>query len=158
MFLYFPAFLRQYCQCFVLVSLHDLAFSGAFVVDAAEVEDTVNDGTVELLIVGGVESFGISLYRVEADKQVSGDLVATGIVERDDIRIIIMLKVLAVYFQYLFIGAEDVADIADFLPVCSGNLFYPIADCSLFDCRKLDVFRIKCYCHIAILFVFYLTE
>lgn len=131
MFLYFPAFLRQYCQCFILVSLHDLAFSGAFVVDAAEVEDTVNDGTVELLIVGGVESFGISLYRVEADKQVSGDLVATGIVERDDIRIIIMLKVLAVYFQYLFIGAEDVADIADFLPVCSGNLFYPIADCSL---------------------------
>ena len=31
----FPAFLRQYRQCFVLVGLHDLAFSRPFIVDAA---------------------------------------------------------------------------------------------------------------------------
>ena len=137
MFLYFPAFLRQYCQCFVLVSLHDFAFSGAFVVDAAAVEDTVNDGTVEFLIVGGVESFGISLYRVEADKQVSGDLVATGIVERDDIRIIIMLKVLADFFQYFFLRGGEVVCICHFLSLFRGYHFFPHADCFLFLFRAL---------------------
>ena len=50
-----PAFLRQYRQSFVFVSFHDFAFSGSFIVDAAEVEDAVDDGTVEFFVVGGVE-------------------------------------------------------------------------------------------------------
>ena len=69
-----------------------------------------------------------------------------------------MLEVLAVYFQNLLVGAEDVADIADLLTVCGGNFLYPVADRSLFDCRKLGVFRVECYCHIVVLFVFYLAE
>ena len=73
----------------------------------------MDDGTVEFLVVGSVEGFGISLHRVETDKQVAGDLIAARVIERDDIRIIIMLEVLAVYFQNLLVGAEDVADIAD---------------------------------------------
>ena len=154
----FPAFLRQYRQGFVFVGLHELAFPRSFIVDAAEVEDTVDDGTVEFLVVGSVEGFGISLHRIEADKQVAGDLIAARVIERDDIRIIIMLEVLAVYFQNLLVGAEDVADIADLLTVCGGNLLYPVADRSLFDCRKLGVFRVECYCHIVVLFVFYLAE
>ena len=121
-------------------------------------EDAVDDGTVEFLVVGSVEGFGISLHRVETDKQVAGDLIAARIIERDDIRIIIMLEVLAVYFQNLLVGAEDVADIADLLTVCGGNFLYPVADRSLFDCRKLGVFRVECYCDIVILFMFYLTE
>ncbi len=124
----FPAFLRQYRQGFVFVGLHELAFPRSFIVDAAEVEDTVDDGTVEFLVVGSVEGFGISLHRVETDKQVAGDLIAARIIERDDIRIIIMLEVLAVYFQNLLVGAEDVADIADLLTVCGGNFLYPVAD------------------------------
>ena len=153
-----PAFLRQYRQSFVFVGFHDFAFSGSFIVDAAEVEDAVDDGTVEFFVVGGVEGLRIALHRVEADKQVSGYLIATGVVECDDIRIIIVLEVLAVYFQYLLVGAEDIADVADFLPVCGGDFLYPVTDRSLFNCRKLDVFRVKCYCHNVILFVFYLTE
>ena len=47
--------------------------SGTFIVDAAEVEDAVDDGTVEFLVVGSVEGFGISLHRVETDKQVAGE-------------------------------------------------------------------------------------
>ena len=54
-------------------------------------QDAVDDGTVEFLVVGSVEGFGISLHRIEADKQVAGDLIAARIIERDDIRIIIML-------------------------------------------------------------------
>ena len=38
-----------------------------------------------------------------------------------------MLEVLAVYFQNLLVGAEDVADIADLLTVCGGNFLYPVA-------------------------------
>ena len=86
-------------------------------------EDAVDDGTVEFLVVGSVEGFGISLHRVETDKQVAGDLIAARIIERDDICIIIMLEVLAVYFQNLLVGAEDVADIADLLPYVAATSF-----------------------------------
>ena len=39
----------------VFGGFHQLALAGTLVIDAAEVEDAVDDGTVEFFVVGGVE-------------------------------------------------------------------------------------------------------
>ena len=67
-----------------------------------------------------MESLRICPDRIEADKQVTRDLISFRIIEGDDIRVIIVLEILAVYLQDLLVRAEDVTDIACLLPVGIG--------------------------------------
>ena len=50
---------------FVLGCLHELTLTGTFVVQAAEVEDAMNDDTVQLFLIRFLEELGIRAYRVE---------------------------------------------------------------------------------------------
>lgn len=59
-------------ESLVFGCFHNLAFAGAFVVDAAKVENAVNNGAVQFVLISGVELFGICFYRVETDKQITG--------------------------------------------------------------------------------------
>ena len=106
-----PAFFRQNSQSFIFVFFHDFPFSGAFIVDAAQVEDAMDDGAVEFFVVGCFKLFRICFYRIQADEKIARYLVATGIIECDDVGVIIVLQVLAVYFQDLVVGTKDIADI-----------------------------------------------
>ena len=83
-------------------------------------QDAVDDGTVEFLVIIRVECLGVCPDRIEADEQVARDLISFRIIEGDDIRVIIVLEILAVYLQYLLVGTEDIADISRFLSVCIG--------------------------------------
>ena len=49
----------QHGKCLVLSSFHLFTLTGSFVVKAAEVQDAVDDHTVELLVVGASEFVGI---------------------------------------------------------------------------------------------------
>lgn len=93
-----------YIQSFVLCFLHDFPFAGAFVVDAAQMENTMNNNTMQfpiIIVVGKL--LGIGTYGIQANEKVTVQTVAFAVVESDDIRIIIMLQILAVHFQNLFV-------------------------------------------------------
>ena len=86
---------RKEGQGAVFGGFHDFAFAGAFVVDAAEVEDAVNDDAVELLVVGGAETGGVvrgdellavRQYGVEADEHIAAYHIGAAVVEGDDVR------------------------------------------------------------------------
>ena len=95
----------------------------------------MDDGTVEFLVIIRVECLGVCPDRIEADEQVTRDLISFRIIEGDDIRVIIVLEILAVYLQYLLVGTEDIADISRFLSVCLGHCLDPAANHSFLDGR-----------------------
>ena len=70
-----PVNLSQ-CEGTVLGSLHQLTLTGAFVVDAAEVEYAVDDDAVQLLVVRLAECLGIGANGVERDDEVAIQRVA----------------------------------------------------------------------------------
>ena len=61
----------------------------------------MDDDTVELVVVGLAEEFGIGTYGVEADDDVAIDDVVFIVVEGDDIGIIVVTEVLVVDLEYL---------------------------------------------------------
>lgn len=58
--------------------------------------------------------FGISAYRIKADEEVAAQTVSFAIIKGDDIRIIIVLEILTVYFEYLLVRTENIGDFTDF--------------------------------------------
>ncbi len=52
-----------------------------------------------LFIIVAGKLFGIGAYRIKADKEITAQAVAFAIVKSDDVGIIIMLKILPVYFE-----------------------------------------------------------
>ena len=114
-------------QCLVLLRFHYFSFARSLVVDATKVEDAVDDDAVQFPFIRLVELFGIGSHSVQADKEVARNAVPFGLVEGDDIRVIIMLQVLTVYFQYLLVRAEDIGYFAHFLSVTCSHLFYPLS-------------------------------
>lgn len=100
----------------VLSCLHDLSLTGSLVVDAAKVEDAVDDDTVELFVVGTAELVGISKDGVERDEDVAADGLALTVVEGDDVSIVVMPQILVVDFEYLLVVDKHVSDLA-YLPM-----------------------------------------
>lgn len=119
---------------------HYLAFSWSLVVDAAEVEDSVYDDSVQLLGVGCLLCFGIAFYGVEADKDIAVYRVPFCIVEGDDVCIVIVVEVLLVYLKYFLVVAENVCDVTNFFPVCSSHGAQPCSCLASLDVWELDIF------------------
>ena len=87
--------------------------------------------------------FGVGADRIQADEEVAAQAVALAVVESDDVRVVIVLQVLAVHLQDLLVRAEDVGYFADSLPVGGGNGLDPLRgfaflDCRAFRCRLSD--------------------
>ena len=100
----------------------------------------MDDGAVEFLVVRGVKLFGVGAYRVEADEEVARNLVAGRIVEGDDVRIIVMLEILAVHLENLLVRTEDVANIPCPFSVGCCHAANPVAHFGLVNRREGDVF------------------
>ena len=73
-------------------------------------KNSVDDRAMQFFVVRCFELFRICFYRIQADKKVARYFVAAGIIERDDIGVIIVLQILAVYLQDLFVGTKDIGD------------------------------------------------
>ena len=127
------------CECLVLFRLHNLALSGSLVVDAAEVENAVDDDAVELLFVGSTHVLGIRAHGVEGNEEVAADFIALSVVKGNDVRVIIVLEELAIDLQNLFIVHKDVGNGATTLAVrlCYG--VYPSSGGRLVDIGEGEV-------------------
>ena len=135
--------MREEGQSAVFVLLHNSSFSGAFVVDAAEVEDAVDNGAVELFVIRSGELLGVGPNGVEAYEEVARYLVFGGLVEGDYIGVVVVPEVLAVYLQNFFVRAEDVADVSGLFPVGLRHCLYPKRYGVLIDGRKGGVFCVE---------------
>ncbi len=129
----------------VFLGFHDFAFARAFVVDATEVENAVDDDAVELFFVTGANIFGIGAHGVERDEEVAADAVALGVVEGDDVRVVVVLQELAVDFEDFFVVNEDVGDVPAAFVMSSGNGFDPGCCGSCVDVGEGDVDAVVCY-------------
>ena len=127
------------CECLILLRLHNLALSGTLVVNAAEVENAVDDDAVEFLFVGGTYVLGIRTHGVEGDKEVAADFIALRVVKGNDVRIIIVLEELAVDLQNLFIVHKDVGNGATTLAVRLCHGVYPSSGGRLVDIGEGEV-------------------
>ena len=101
------------------------------------------------IIVAG-KLFGIGAYRIKADKEIAAQAVAFAIVKSDDVGIIIMLKILPVYFENFLVRAKNIGDFTDsfFIGGSNGfNLFrcFPFLDCRHFDAVRLITYHIVYY-------------
>ena len=139
------ALARQDSKCAILVGLHDLTLARALVVDAAKVQDAMDDGAMQLLVVRLAELLGVGAHGVEANEEVARDLIAARIVEGDDVGVVVVLQILPVHLQNLLIRAKDVADVARLLAVAARHSLYPLANRRLPDGRERCLFRIECY-------------
>ena len=126
-------------ECLIFFRLHNLALSGTFVVDAAEVENAVDDDAVEFLFVGGTYVFGIRAHGVEGDEEVAADFISLRVVEGYDVGVIIVLEELTVDLQDFLIVHKDVSDGATTLAVCLCHGAYPSSGGRLVDIGEGEV-------------------
>ena len=84
----------------------------AFVFYAAQVEDAVYDDAVQLVFEALSVFLGVAFDGVEADEYVAAYPVAFGVVEGDDVGVVVVLQVLPVDFQDAAVVAKDVADLS----------------------------------------------
>lgn len=121
------------CERLILFRLHNLALSGSLVVNAAEVENAVDDDAVELLFVGSAYVLGVRTYRVEGDEEVATDFISLRVVKGYDVGVIIVLKELTIDLQDFFIIDKDVSNGATTLAMRLCHGFYPSSGCRLVD-------------------------
>ena len=96
---------------------HYFAFSWAFIVDATQVKNAVYDNSVEFFVIGCVVFQRIAFNGVETYEDVSVKGVALGVVECDDIGVVVVVEVLSVYFKNFWIVAKDVCHFSYFLVI-----------------------------------------
>ena len=107
----------------------------------------VNNDTVEFIVIRSAELFCIGAYRIQADEQVSGQAVALTIVESNDVRVVVVLQILAVYFQNFFIGTENISDFTESFSIGSSYGFDPFRSLAFLDFRHFDSFCLLSYSH-----------
>ena len=96
-------------------------------------EDAVDDDATELLVVGLAELLGVAAHRVYGDDDVAVDGVALGIVEGDDVGVVVVVEVGAVDFQNPLVGDKHVADVAHALAVGGSHAPNPCGDGSFVE-------------------------
>jgi len=128
---------------FILILFHDFPLAWLLVVDAAEMQDAVDDDTMELALEGLSELLCIGAHRFESDDDVTGNFVAFGIIEGDDVGIKVMLQVLPVAGQDAFIIDKLVAYRAQTLAMKLGDLANPRADVTPANGRHGDALAEK---------------
>ena len=107
----------EHGESLVLVILHDLALARALVVDATQVQDAVNDDTMQLVVVGLAELLGIGAHSIERDDNIAVNDIALIIVEGDAIGVLVMAQILVVDLENLPVVYKHVAHLAHFASV-----------------------------------------
>jgi cytidylate kinase len=97
------SYLLSHSECLILSGFHNLPLTRTFVVDATEMQDTVDDNAMQFFVVGTAELVSIREYSVKRDDNIAIECISFCIVEGDDIGIVIVAEVFVVDFQDLFI-------------------------------------------------------
>ena len=91
------------------------------VVYATEVQDAVDDDTVQFLVVGSPEQFGVGAHGVQRNICVANEYVSLTVVKADMVGVVVVSDELAVDAQYFLVVHEDVVHLADMFAVGFGN-------------------------------------
>lgn len=122
---------------------HHFSLTWTLVVDSTKMQNAMNDDTMKLALVSLAKLLRIGAHGIEADDDIARDLVALGIVECDDIGIIIVLQELLVALEDSLVVDELVAHLAQTHPVQLGNLLDPCTYVTFADVGHLDAFAKK---------------
>ena len=107
-------------------------------------QDTVDDDTMKLFVVGLSELLGIGSDRVERDDEVAVEDVVFTVVESDDVCVVVMTEVFTVDFQNLLIVTEQIANLANPFTIAGGNGFDPSCGLALFDVGHAHALCLVC--------------
>lgn len=123
------------------MSFHNLTFPGALIVYATQMEQTVNDHPMQLLIIDSPEFFSIASDRIKRNEQISADTAPMRIIKRYDIGEIIVTEKFEIYLKNFWIGTKNVGYRAEQPIVFTGHRFEPPLDKLSVDLRKLNILR-----------------
>ncbi len=115
----------EHSKGFVFGSLHYLAFARTLIIDAAKVEHPVNNNSIKLPYIFISKLLSITANRIERNKHVATQKATDTIVESNDIRKVMMIKILGVNFKNLRIIAKDIIKRAHLSIVNIGDLDDP---------------------------------
>jgi hypothetical protein len=127
-------------QGLILCLTHSLLVLGALILEPAEMEDTMDDHTVQFFGVLVAKELGIATHRIKADEHVPRDHIPLTLVEGDDIGIVVMIEKVLIGLQDALITTELVAELADTAVIAGSDLTDPVAKDTLSEARLLDVF------------------
>ena len=108
-------------------------------------EYAVYDDTQQLVVVRLAEELGVRAYGVERDDEVAVDDIAVGVVEGDDVGVVVVAEILAVHLENLLVVAEEIAYLSHSSAVRGCNLPDPSAHVASAYGRHLHVFGVVCY-------------
>lgn len=86
-------------QSLILVKLHDFTLARAFVINSAQMEQTVRYDTMKLTIGRDSKFQGIAGHGVKRDENLAVEFRATAIVKRDNVGVIIVMDKLTVHVE-----------------------------------------------------------
>ena len=108
-------------------------------------QDAVDKNTVEFGVEIDAELFGIGTDRIQRNENIAVERGGCGIIESDDIGIVVVPEELAVDFEFAFIGTEDIIDVAYSKAIAGGHGFNPTDDSALVERWKISILSVKGY-------------
>lgn len=121
------------------MALHDLALSGALVIDAAEMEDAVDYHAVQLREIRGAYALGIRGHSIERNEHVSAYELASAIIEGDYVCIVVVAQKLAIDFNDAVIVAKHIGDVTKDAAMLTRHIRYPLLYAGIVDSREVNV-------------------
>ena len=98
----------------------------------------MDDDAMEFALVGLIELLGIGAHGVEADDNIARNLITLGIIESDDVGVIVVSKELAIAVENTLVVDELVAHFAQPLAMELCDLANPGADVTSADSRHCN--------------------
>ncbi len=102
-----------------------------------QVEDAVYEDAVQLVHERHIRLYGIRTHRVYRDEDIAVEGGWRGVVERDDIRVVVMPEELTVDLQLPLVGTEDIIDVPYGKTVPGGYRLNPLCRSALVEERHV---------------------
>lgn len=109
----------------VLMLFHDLALTRSLVVDAAQVQYAVYDHATQLVVISHAALLSVAPDGVERNDHVTGDASRGGVVERDDVGIVVMAQELDVGLEDIGVVTEQVSESPRLPAMCARHCLNP---------------------------------
>ena len=110
-----------------------------------QVQETMDNHPVQFIFELGSIKLRVLPDRVHADEEVTVQAVTLAVVERDDVREVIVLQILHVHVQDVIVRAENDGNIAQPTDLTLGDQFEPTAGKPLLLESELRIFVIIGY-------------
>lgn len=100
---------------FIFFGTHQNLICIRLIFVTAEVKQTMNTNTIQLIQKRNRKTNSILRNTVNTDKQITTYNITFRIIERDDVRVIVVVEVLTIHLQQILIGTKNHIDISELL-------------------------------------------